>query len=170
MLRVCRHPLSVINLDRSGSFRLSWLLSLLLDLLLLFPLDLLLLCLQCQNNTRLLEDHHRIKIYGPRKNMFSKDAMKKYILALTKYTAWTILQAISKHINRKITLHYHLTSYCNRLNSFTTNVADCQIGHQFHKGYCKLGNFCVGVICTLSSSSQKLLPRENKTHMPLWRK
>ena len=39
--------------------------------------------------------------------------------------------------------------------------------------YCKRGYFCVGVsfaFFTLLSCSWKLPPRENKTHMPLWRK
>ena len=36
--------------------------------------------------------------------------------------------------------------------------------------YCKRGNFNVGVIFALLSSSRKLPTHRNKTHMPLWRK
>ena len=47
------------------------------------------------------------------------------------------------------------------------------VKHVYITSYCKRENFRVGVIFAffvLLSFSQKLPPRENKTHMPLWRK
>ena len=79
-------------------------------------------------------------------------------------------------------LHFHggwhalcVHRLCNKVK---TQLENCQKGHLMSLifepynllTYCKRGNFRMGIIFALLSSSRKLPPRKNKTHMPLWMK